>query len=179
MGWLIPKTYLKWREPKSVRRVLGRAQIAKWGRWDRLLAVVLLVGCGMLGWSFHNPSDGEKASLWSLLFWTLVIATTYVWFVMPWIFRSPLHVTVSEKAITASNGLRHTFRYDNIMSCLIARRESNEGMVPILVVTPKKGDSIALGIAEEVSLEELRSVLVGRGVQITLDVEDISSSEGC
>jgi hypothetical protein len=171
MGWLIPRTYLHWREPALVRRTREAAEEKALPRLLRPALVLLCTGLLLLQWYFAtlNPNK-QPRPLWQVLPVAVGFGLLLV-YVLPLLYRlcpSSIRVTDAGLARVVGNHAR-VWKYRDLRSCRVV----SEGAVSVLELTTGGGQAVILGIAPSVPLEELCEVLAGCGVQVNrLTIED-------
>lgn len=165
MGWLIPKTYLKWTEPKLARRTSDALEKADLPRWFRPAATLLLSGLLLLNWFLAtlNPQKNPLPFMQALPI-ALVGGVVFV-YLFPLLYRlCPSYIRVTDRYISRVIGNHPSvWKYSEIQTCRIAS-ERSEGGINVLEITMQKGKTSILGIAPTVDLDELHRVLTERGV---------------
>jgi hypothetical protein len=177
MGWLLPTVHLKWHEPKEV--TLAREEIAERARpwWFKPIMVVILAALMMFIWwvAQFNPNNVNRpnfdtalaTALGFPLFLIYVIPRMILWSFVRFKFAKA-KVKVIDKMIIYSGIGGHPvqFRSKVISQCRITA--GSNGSPTLLVLEFRKGKSFILGVAPEVSLDELGQVLRDRCGTIVL-----------
>jgi hypothetical protein len=179
MGWLLPTVYLKWHEPKDV--TLAREEIAERARpwWFKPIMVVILAALMMFIWwvAQFNPNNVNRpnfdtalaTALGFPLFLIYVFPRMILWSFVRFKFAKA-KVKVIDKMIIYSGIGGHPvqFRSKDVAQCRIIA--GGNGSPTLLVVEFRKGKSCILGVAPEVSPENLDRVLRDRcGLQVVVD----------
>jgi hypothetical protein len=175
MGWLVPKTYLQWREPRAIRRTredLAAKTLPPWGR-PAIVAVVL--GAVLLIWLLarldpnkHPPGVHVPLSIG-------LLAGLFFVYLLPWLYRlAPSQILITDAGIrmVIGDGVS-VWRYKDIHSCAIVSRDCNGEKMAILALTGPAGENCLLGIAPSIAIEDLKRTLAQQGLQV--DCEDVGS----
>jgi hypothetical protein len=160
MGWLLPKTYLRWREPKEVRRTCEWLERRSSSRLLRPALVLVVAGTLLCTWYLNkNPSPWWPAVLLGLGGGVVVV------YVLPLLYViCPSEVRVTETCILKIVGDQPAaWKYTEIEACCIA----TDGTVAVLEIVTRKGKNNIVGIAPSVPLDELARVLGEHGVEVT------------
>src|SRR5256885_732542 len=125
MGWLIQKTYLKWREPRIVRRAVAAQAARAESWWSRPVAALIVAVLLIISWGIaHLNPQKNPSSVWFMIHLSIGggLAAVYL---LPLLFQlCPSEVRVTEKAITRIIGNRVSYwPYNKIHSCQLAFRE--------------------------------------------------------
>jgi hypothetical protein len=172
MGRLVPKVLLRWQEPVSVR------QARESGEDNRLPHRPLLkLGLGralmtLVAWAVTSLDPKKPPLPWPEALLLAVGAGFFIGYVVPlmaWLFYrwSPSEVAVTEAGISWVVGpMRRFWKYRDVPSCRIASADPETPGVGVLELRGPAGQTIILGIAPAVSLEELGRVLGACGVWV-------------
>ncbi len=168
MGWLIPKTYLKWREPKAIRQTREALAEKALPGYFRPLAVFVCAALIMLNW-FLATLDPQKnpPPLMFALPLSLMGGVLFV-YIFPLFYRlCPSEIRVTEIAITRTEGDHPIWlKYRDIRSCRIALQQSGHDVLAVLEITTHKGRTTIWGIDPAISLDDLQCALAERGVDV-------------
>src|SRR5438445_4852009 len=134
MGWLIPKRYLRWREPKIVRRTRETIVEKTLPRWVRPLGALIGTGLWLLvlfPGSLMNNNHAIPPGITVLV--ALMLGVFYA-YVVPWLYRfETSEVIVAEKWIRLLSGDKpNDLRYEKMSSCQIVSHEIEGQKISIL-----------------------------------------------
>ncbi len=167
MGWLFPKTYLKWTEPKLERRTRDALEKAAMPYWLRPTLLLLLSGLLLLNWLLAtlNPQNNPLPFM-QALFIALIGGVFFVYGFPLILELCPSYIRVTETCIHRVIGNHaRVWKYSEIQVCRIVS-EGTDGGINILEITTHKGKTSILGIAATVSLDELEREVSERGVSV-------------
>jgi hypothetical protein len=182
MGWLIPKTYLRWQEPDTVRRA-REARDGDGYDWPALLRLKVGLstsGMFLVTWAIFKLDPNKHPPPLSHFLLVILPAGFFFAYIHPWLMswansKSTSEILVMENGVAWVVGSTRSFwKYKYVPSCRIASAGPHDQAVSVLELHDHLGGSLVLGINPSVSLEELARVLAERGVQ----VEDLTSSPG-
>lgn len=176
MGWLLPTTYLEWKEPKKVRSALEQLD---WGRcpwwlrrpmWVGALTALMLTnwGLGRLSARFHP--EAHPPSFLSFLLVALGGSLTIV-YVVPWLLAPLARITkpgvrLTDKGLMLSGTSNTVFRYGDIDNCEIASVDNDGEAVHLLAFRFRKRGVRVVGIDPAVCQSNLYRLLSEAGVGI-------------
>lgn len=168
MGWLLPKTLLKWREPKFARQTRHSLEEASTPRWLRPSIALLWAGLIMSKWlqAALNPQKNPPPLMVALTL--AVVGSGLMVYVLPAIGRLGYsEIRITDVAILISDG-GHTRRldYSRIHGCRIASEETKEG-ISVLEITTSRSNTTIVGVDSAVSLDDLQRVLTERAVSVS------------
>ncbi len=162
MGRLIPKTYLRWREPAAAVRT--REALAKLPRWFRPAATLVCFVLLLLPWllTFVLPNR-HPLPFWQVGPGVLAMALVMV-YVFPLIYRfCPSDIRITERGIRMDvANSRNLWTYRDLKSCRVVLDGAE---VRLLELTIARGETVIIGIAPSVSTEELVRVLTTCGIE--------------
>jgi hypothetical protein len=167
MSWLLSKTYLRWCEPRLIRRARERSAAPPfWVQPFRILAFTALI---LLAWFLAKfVPNVQPRPIRTLLAEALAISFTLV-YVVPYLLGFlPHYVSVTEKGIgslTVKDAV--WWEYKDIESCEIASRDIDGQTVRVLAIGFRKGYSVIVGVHATVSTGQLCRVLAERGVPVS------------
>jgi hypothetical protein len=167
MGWLVPKTFLMWREPRAARRKRESLAEASLSRMARPAVVFFIAAILLLMW-FLATLDPNKHPPRFLAVLPIALGTgmvfVYAFPLMYWL--CPSQVRLTERGITQVVGDHATiWAYEDVQCCRIIKEEQGSESSRILEVNTSKG-SFILGIAETVSLDDVERNLIEQNVQV-------------
>ena len=168
MGWLFQKTYLKWREPKLVRRAVTAMEERKTRPFVRPIIFGVAFGMLMGLWYLACLLPGNNPPSAGVAVLTAIGGGLLMTYGLPLLLRyGPAEIRVMGKWIQRAVGNSATiWKYWDIKHCQIASREINGEDVSVLALTMKNGTTSMIGIGASVSSKELECVLSQRGVQV-------------
>jgi hypothetical protein len=168
VGWLIPKTYLRWREPYDLYRA---REVLAWRalpRFFRPTAAVVMSLLLLFGWALaplnpkNDPPTLECALGLALFFGPFMI------YILPLLsLLEPSIIRVTETCIRCGSV---RWGYSDVTSCRIIMDGEAEHALTVLEINTRNGKRHFLGIAPAVSVDELLRVLEERGVAVSREV---------
>lgn len=174
---LFPKTYLRWYEPRAVRRAIDSIVATKLGVAGRLtqklcfaLPITLLL---LLNAAATYFIKGKIAVSWSTVIAMSLFAGLFLaYFVefIVWLF--PREIRFAEHALLRAKGQAFdAWKYEEIDRIELASAEFDSETVRIMLVhlAPDSGRAspVLIGIAPKIAREELLRVLAKCGVAAT------------
>ena len=169
MGFWGPKTLIKWREPRSVRKARRTVAEKATSPWARPRLVLIYAALLLIPVVVREGADTKWP--WAIAV-CLVGGLFFVYFV-PLMFRwVPSEIDVHEEGVSqqvASSGTN--WLYKDIEGFRIVTAHEGKGDVSILVLVIK-AQEVPLGIAADVDGDELRATLLKHGVVETTGADD-------
>ncbi len=174
MGFIGPKTLLKWREPKRIRRAKDRVEERARRPWQRPLAVLafalviglIIVGSALLEGKFNPKPSGYLIGLAVLL--GLGVFLVYVVPVL--VGLVPAEVRIHEKGVARQVGNTGTdWPFEKIEGFQITSTAAGGEQLLVLSLRLQDGEA-QLGIAPDVKTDQVRQLLVEHGIgEVTED----------
>jgi xanthosine utilization system XapX-like protein len=178
MGRFFPTTYIKWTEPRSIRRaVVSYETLApSLPRWLFIGFLLVFVGGAFLNWLLLRIHFGGPAPPLALVILFGVEAAILVGYKAPQLVRCllrfcPSVIVLTERGISRVIGnTAQCWRYEEIGSCRIVDRA--RGHLPplsVLILTDQAGHESVIGIDGSLCRQELRRVLERQGVSVVTE----------
>lgn len=169
MGWLIPKTHLRWREPYYLRRSREVLEIRALPRYFRPAAAVIVSLLLLAVWALAHLDPKKHPPSFEFALGLAVAFGPFMVYAVPLIYLlQPSMIRVTEAYISRrSSKYPVCWKYRDISSCRIITEGEGEGALAVLGINTRNGTRHFLGIDPSVSLDELCRVLEERGVVVT------------
>lgn len=158
---LFAKTFLRWTEPKLLRRTEMKEAARSFNRMS-MVAVIASLGIILLS-RFFVPDATIKLAVVS----GIILAFMYIILIIYNTFPSCVRVSGKGISQTVTGDDETTWKFKDISHCEITTTEIAGTAIRILVIEMKDGDKDTVGISDGVSLQELTRVLTERGVHVT------------
>lgn len=176
MGWLLPTTYLEWKEPRKIRSDLQRLD---WGpcpgwlrrpMWVGALTALMLANWGLDRLTARFDPQIHPPSFLSAVLLALCASLTFV-YLLPWLLTPAARITkrgvrLTDKGLAVAWMDYTVFRYDHIQNCEIASVENDGETARLLAFRYGKRAVNVVGIGPMVCQSDLYRLLSEAGVDI-------------
>ena len=159
---LFPRKRFKWKEPRVITQIRDsdKAKSARW--WRGPVTVCVITALMMLLWHLSRLNPDKNPPSAGVGLGLAFFLGVFVAYVAPWFVRlSPVFVIITDAAVSVvrANTARYV-KWADIVSHEISETDS----IPVIRLRKRTGDLIELGIAPDVSLDDLTVFLTGVGV---------------
>lgn len=168
MGWLIPKTYLKWDEPRIVWESRNRAEDRRRSPWTAPIVALVISAMAMALWAQAWLIPGKTPPPFTVALLSSLGLGILIGYIQPRVLRmcSPrFFVQEKELVMVLGNG-RRTWKWEKILRCCLETVTLEDQTVAALIIETEPEKPMILGIDPGIDLDTLEKTICERGVDV-------------